>query len=260
MCCCALRSFLHPLQNQVSSKLMTGISCPLLLKNTRTSTACAVARPSSTFWFSPTKLRLAISHVGLLCYSKSSGSARMSLLWCFRESTTKDVIAAREARPRLEYKSSSCASSCFPLLHETARVSCQKEHWGGWYVFPWVFSSKSSWTKRNVCGSLTPTVFYPNKGYQNLCIGQLACSYEILSHLSCQISKNDNLSVCERKSQPQGVEDHKASSILPWLSSSLSHFFSSSTPKKKRTSALCVFSGLQKVSINRHDALLLFAF
>jgi hypothetical protein len=46
------------------------------------------------------------------------------------------VMAAREARPRLEYKSSSCASSCFPPLHKTARVSYQKEVWGDDMCFP----------------------------------------------------------------------------------------------------------------------------
>jgi hypothetical protein len=100
-------------------------------------------------------------------------------------------------------------------------------------VSPRVFSLRSSCTKLDVCGSLTPTVFYPDRDYQNLCIGQLACSYETLNHLSCQNSKNDNLSVCERKSQLQGVEDYKASSILPWLSSSLPHFSSGSTSKKE---------------------------
>lgn len=124
--CCALRSFLHPLQNQVSSKLMTGISCPPLLKNELVNIPCAVARPSSMFRCSSTKLRLAISHVELLHCSKPSSSAPMSLLWCFQESTAKLLMTVTEARPRTEYKSSSCASSSFPPLHNTARVSYQK--------------------------------------------------------------------------------------------------------------------------------------
>ena len=66
-----------------------------------------------------------------------------------------------------------------------------------------VLSPKASCTKLNVCGLLTPTVIYPNEHYQNLCIERLACSYEILNHLYCQNSKNDNLSVCVRKSQLQ---------------------------------------------------------
>ena len=101
------------------------------------------------------------------------------------------------------------------------------------HVSPRVFSLRSSCTKLDGCGWLTPTVFDPNKDYQNLCIGWLACSYETLNHLSCQNSKNDNLSVCEGKSQLQGVEDHKASSVLSWPSSSLSQFSSGSTSKKR---------------------------
>lgn len=121
-----------------------------------------------------------------------------------------------------------------PFLHYTTlpEYLTKKAVWR-WHVCPRVFSPKSSCTKLDGCGWLTPTVFDPNKDYQNLCIGWLACSYETLNHLSCQNSKNDNLSVCEGKSQLQGVEDHKASSVLPWPSSSLSQFSSGSTSKKR---------------------------
>jgi hypothetical protein len=112
-----------------------------------------------------------------------------------------------------------------------------------------VLSPKVSCTKLDVCGLLTPTVIYPNEHYQNLCIGRLACSYEILNHLSCQNSKNDNLSVCVRKSQLQ-LAVLLTLTFLLW-------FYST---KKKRTSTLWVFPGPQKVSKNRYDALLLFTF